>query len=141
MSRRQCIEAKLYGDVEKDIKPWPTAVHTDSNSLVTKVYARRVEPKLAKRRKQDIGDLQECLELGDLTEMLHCNGLLMPPDCLTKCKDRTQATSQRLVDILTTGWYEPVLGGEKTALAAWVQERTRTRRKVKTKEGYMSMRS
>jgi hypothetical protein len=140
LSRRQQIEAKYQGISVED-RGWPVAVHTDSNSLVTKVYARRVEPKLAKRRKQDIGDLQECLEMGELTEIIHTNGLLMPPDCLTKCASKTQATTKRLMDICVSGWYEPILGGEKTALTAWVQEKQQTRAQKMSKKkakGYLN---
>ena len=118
LSVRERIEKELDGVY---VEKWrcPLSVHSDSNSLVTKVMATSIEPTLSKRRKQDIGDLQECLALGDLRELRHINGKLNATDALTKCSSKCQHTIERLIEMMS-GFYAPVLGGDRTVLAAYV---------------------
>ena len=123
VSVRERIERELDGE---RFSAWrcPLSLHSDSNSLVTKVMATSIEPALSKRRKQDVGDLQECLAVGDLREFLHINGKMNATDALTKCSSKCQHTIERLIE-LVAGWYKPVLGGDKTVLAAYVAQQRR----------------
>jgi len=118
MSVRERIEHELDG---KGFVKWrcPLSLHSDSNSLVTKVMATSIEPALSKRRKQDVGDLQECLALGDLRELRHISGKMNATDALTKCSSKCQHTIERLFELMS-GFYTPVLGGDRTVLAAYV---------------------
>ena len=81
-------------------------MHTDSKSLTTRVESMSMT-NLSKRRKADVADLRECVDRGELT-LVHIAGKQNPADCLTKHRSRTKFTSQRFVELVKTGWYEPI---------------------------------
>ena len=81
---------------------------TDSKSLTTHVENVRMDPKLTKRRKQDVADLKEALALGDLERLMHHSGEWIVADPLTKPWNRSKQTAKELVRLLQTGWFEPV---------------------------------
>ena len=85
-------------------------LQTDSNSLVTHVASIRMDPRLAKRRRQDVADVKEAIALGDIYPLVFIRGLWNIMDPLTKCRSRTKLTMQELIKVLTTGWYAPPLG-------------------------------
>lgn len=85
-------------------------LYTDSKSLVSKVENVRMDPKLTKRRKQDVADLKEALAVRDLRRLVFHRGEWIVADPLTKPRARATQTSGELVKLLSTGWWEPVLG-------------------------------
>jgi len=88
----------------------PVELYTDSNSLVTKVKNVRMDPKLTKRRKQDVADLKEALGVGDLSRLIHHRGEWIVADPLTKPRARSGQTSEELIRMVSRGWFAPVLG-------------------------------
>ena len=81
-------------------------LHTDAKGLVDRVHSRKM-PLIAKRRRLDIADLKECISRGELYPLKAIDGVTNPVDPLTKSKKRAEKTSQYLVQLLSTGWYEP----------------------------------
>ena len=85
-------------------------LHTDSKSLTTHVASVRVAPNLAKRRKQDVADVKEAVNLGDIYAPVFILGPFNPVDAITKDRSRTTKTGKELLRILSTGFYDPPLG-------------------------------
>jgi hypothetical protein len=80
-------------------------LYGDAQSLIDKVHSRRLDVKLAKRRKQDVSDLKECVELEELKRLKKVDGKRNCVDALTKGRARTKVTMECLVDVLSTGRY------------------------------------
>ena len=116
-SRREHIEETMeewYSkDGEQDFvseKPRSKIVvemHTDSNSMVSKVKSVKLDAGMSKRRKCDIGDLKECLSVGDVSDLVFVAGPTNPADSLTKHRSRTTTTTRLLIDLVSSGWYKP----------------------------------
>ena len=83
-------------------------LHVDAKCLVDRVASRRLDVKLAKRRKQDVSDLKECVELGELEPLVKVDGKYHCPDALTKGRARTKDTAGLLVKLLEQGIYFPI---------------------------------
>ena len=107
--RRTAMERKFAGKAQSRVKI-PVVVHTDSKSVKDRVESLRMDPKMAKRRKQDIADVKECIALGDVDRLDFCMGKYLVADCLTKSKTLTSETSSLLVQLLSSGQYDPVYG-------------------------------
>jgi len=106
-SLRDRTERWLDGDVNA-FKTTKTMIelHTDSKSLTSRIQSMSTS-SLTKRRKADIADLRECVDRGEL-QLLHIAGKQNPADCLTKHRSRTKQTTTRFIELIKTGWYEPV---------------------------------
>jgi hypothetical protein len=85
----------------------PVEMHTDSNSMVTKCKSVKLDAGMSKRRKCDIGDLKECLSVGDVSDLVFVAGPTNPADSLTKHRSRTTTTTRLLIDLVSSGWYKP----------------------------------
>ena len=90
----------------------PIEVHTDCKSLVDRVASMKMDIKLNKRRKMDVGDLQELVETGEMRPLVHIQGLENPADAMTHVKGsaKCKRTCLRLTKLMRSGWYEPCLG-------------------------------
>jgi hypothetical protein len=86
----------------------PVLVDTDCLSLVANVKAPKVVRRLSKRRAIDVSDMRECVRLGEL-QVRAIQGTTNPMDAATKALEKTVPTRKILVDLLSTGIYEPVL--------------------------------
>jgi hypothetical protein len=75
--------------------------------MTTKVESVKLDAGMSKRRRCDIGDLKECVRLGDLLPLVFVAGPTNPADGLTKHRSRTTTTMTRLIDLVTSGWYDP----------------------------------
>jgi hypothetical protein len=102
------LAARLDG-VEHVPHVVPVELHTDSNSLVTHVESCKLDAGMSKRRKIDVADIQQLRREGQLKRLVHIQGLRNPVDPLTKERARSRATAEYLVELLSTGWYEPPL--------------------------------
>jgi len=110
-SRRARMEAMRDGAASSEAverAPIGIEVHTDSKSLVDRVASRMLEAGMAKRRKQDVADLQELTFEEQLRDPLfHCSGKAIPMDPLTKPASQAKQTSARLREVLEGGYYRP----------------------------------
>jgi len=102
---REELEWRLDGGEEVKRPPCLVEVHTDSKSLTTNVESVKIDAGLNKRRKMDVADIQECRKKGELKRLVHIQGTLNPVDPLTKERSRTKQTTERLVELLKSGWY------------------------------------
>ena len=59
-------------------------IDTDCNDAITRIYSLKSSLDVSKRRRGDIADLQECVELGDISQYRHICGTSNPMDILTK---------------------------------------------------------
>ncbi len=106
-SRKEILAGYMEkGYLEHDEVVVPVEMHTDSKSLVDRVTSMSTT-SLSKRRKADVADLRECVDRGEL-QILHIAGKQNPADCLTKHRSRTKQTTQRFVQLVREGWYEPI---------------------------------
>jgi len=96
------------GDVQVQRTHVPVLVDTDCLSLVANVRAPKVVRRLSKRRAIDVSDMRECVRLGEL-QVRAIQGTTNPMDAATKALEKTAHTRRILVDLLSTGIYEPVL--------------------------------
>ena len=62
---------------------FPAELHSDAMSVV-RATRSTLPTKQSNRRKEDIGDLRELIESGDVEDLFHINGQTNPTDCLTK---------------------------------------------------------
>ena len=83
-------------------------MHTDAKDLVDNVESLRVKAGFSKRRRIDIADMKELRSQGLLRRLLHVMGDFIHSDPLTKQRTRTRQTMERLVELLRTGYYEPI---------------------------------
>ena len=90
--------------------PTPIIIDTDARDVVSRVYSlKRSLDGVSKRRRIDIADLQECLELRDITEIRHISGKSNPTDPGTKGVAKTSQQFCRLLSMLYEGTYIPDL--------------------------------
>ena len=96
----------------------PLELHSDSMGMITKVRANRVDPNMCKRRRLDIADLKELVDMGLMRDPVHHVGVTNPIDALTKDRKHTTKTMPLLLKLLRTGWYKPDTGQGKDVLWA-----------------------
>ena len=112
MSLSAKANAKRGGFVNREVQI-PVEIHTDSDGLVKALENEKIDSGLAPARKRDIALLKECIELGEISSVLHIDGKYNPTDCLTKDLSLTGQTRKVLLDILRTGIYNPVFKKSK----------------------------
>ena len=83
----------------------PMELHTDSDDLVKRVKKLTFDAGLKKRRKTDIADVQECIDLGVLRHLVKIAGPGNPIDCYTKEMSFDTRPYQRLCELMREGWY------------------------------------
>jgi len=69
-----------------EVKPSDVEVFidTDAKDCTERIYSLKSNLEVSKRRRGDIGDLQECVQYGDVTLYRHICGTTNPMDVLTK---------------------------------------------------------
>jgi len=84
----------------------PVELHTDSKDLVDRTRKITFDPKMAKRRKTDVADLQELESLGTLRPIVKIAGPKNPVDCGTKEMSFESGPYMRLFELVRDGVYE-----------------------------------
>ena len=109
-SRRERIARQVEGewDFLTDAAVCALELHTDCDNLVKNVENLQCISDLSKRRKIDIADLRELRDRGELRRLVHVAGEFNPTDALTKKPERTVKTTERLIEILSTGYYKVI---------------------------------
>lgn len=92
---------------EELMRETPLETHTDADDLVAVVEQLRVKAGMSRRRRLDVADLREMRQRGEMRRLLHVSGQRIHADALTKPRGQTKMTTQRLIDLLRSGWYEP----------------------------------
>ena len=82
-------------------------LYTDSNCLVTRVKSQKVDSQLNKRRRQDMADIQESLQIGQVRSVRHVAGKTNPMNYLTKVCTENDPSFQPLLRLVYEGWYDP----------------------------------
>jgi hypothetical protein len=83
----------------------PVEEHTDSQDLVDRVRKITFDTKITKRRKGDIADYQELIDLGVLKPLVKIAGSGNPVDPMTKYFNYDSWAHERLADIMRRGKY------------------------------------
>jgi len=92
---------------EEEREKTPVELYCDAACVTTRANSLSLDPKMSKRRKQDIADMQECLAEGDVSAIIHVQGEWNIADALTKGKARTTKTMTALREMLKSGVYVP----------------------------------
>ena len=122
---REALDSSSSEFGEERVKVYVPIVD-DKNSNVRFLRVRDMEKDLEKRTmgimepteldwrtnepREDVADLKEALAVGDLRKLLFHRGEWLAADALTKPRARTTKTSERLVKMISEGWFEPVYG-------------------------------
>jgi len=85
-------------------------LHVDNKGLVQAVENLGKTGGMSVRRRGDVADLQQLRTDGDLKRVIYINGEYNPLDAVTKAPNRkgVKETMDRLVTMLTTGWYDVI---------------------------------
>ena len=88
----------------------PVDVHTDCEDLVKVSESLTFKADMHKRRKPDVFDLRELLDLGLVREMKHIEGRFNPLDAISKRVSKDCLTMIRFRELFQQGRYQPVWG-------------------------------
>ena len=81
-------------------------LHTDSMGLTRAV--RSTLPIKNNRRREDVGDLRESIELGSIFDIFHISGATNPTDQLTKIMSKiSEVSKNNFLEIFKMNWYVP----------------------------------
>ena len=67
-----------------------------------------MDPKLNAHRREEVGEIKQCIELGELRPIIHISGKYNPADPLTKPRNLCSTSLPEMYKLLETGVWEPV---------------------------------